>query len=703
MRCAVILTALPVEYLAVREFLTGLQEKVNLQGTVYEQGVFAGDGFDWKVGIAEVGAGNVEAAIEAERAIDYFKPDVLLFVGIAGGLKNDVAIGDVVAATKVYGYESGKAEEVFKPRPEVRLAAYRLAQRARAEARNGDWLRRIAVTEVVPRVFVAPIAAGEKVVASTESEVYEFLRSNYNDAIAVEMEGSGFLSAAFAYPSIKAIVIRGISDMVAGKNDDAGQGKEVDRHKVASNHASSFAFELLAKLQLEDKAPNMVEGKNDDAGQGKEVDRHKVASNHASSSAFELLAKLQPEDKAPNVLSNPLKIKILSLLITLLAGSIPSLQSCVINIEQAAVSIARDLYPQHGQELTIVHTGKESLDANSSEINKPSVNKNYLARLINKLSQSQVRAIAIHNAFDSSYFTNSQLLEKALDNVSNKKIDLLLGHYPLKVPPSSLSHLRKGNIDLGEYAYFPQYLQPSSLNNIEAVPFAYSLAMMIQARTVSNNDSASQVSDYNSKIAPSLSFQWLVSPIIDYSKPPDRIYSLISDKQLLEISEDDKAKYLKDRVALIAFGEIIYSDNHFLPMPLPITMWSSFGPNNDDSPERRKKFSSRSFTDAEVHAYIAHQLMNNSIIFRVNDWVVILLTILILGYYTSSPYYHRKSCKIAALTVSTLVLFCVIPILYCVFNLAIPFSLPLTVYIIYYISPGFSIKQHHVKDKCNES
>ena len=65
-------------------------------------------------------------------------------------------------------------------------------------------------------MFVAPIAAGEKVVASKQSDIFQFLRTSYNDAIAVEMEGFGFLSAVFAYPNIKAIVIRGISDLVEG-------------------------------------------------------------------------------------------------------------------------------------------------------------------------------------------------------------------------------------------------------------------------------------------------------------------------------------------------------------------------------------------------------------------------------------------------------------------------------------------------------
>src|SRR6266567_3966311 len=245
LRRAVILTAIPVEYQAVRAHLTDIHEEAHPQGTIYEHGTFLSTSQFWDVVIGEIGAGNPTAALEAERAINSFQPAVILFVGVAGGRK-DVELGDVVAATKVYGYESGKAGRILLPRPSIGRSTYRMEQRARAEARKPDWLQRLKGTRPTrtPSVYVAPIAAGEKVVASTRSTTAKFLQAQYGDALAIEMEGYGFLQATYANTRVEALVIRGISDLLDGKREaDAANFQE-----IAAQHASAFAFEVLAKF-----------------------------------------------------------------------------------------------------------------------------------------------------------------------------------------------------------------------------------------------------------------------------------------------------------------------------------------------------------------------------------------------------------------------------------------------------------------------
>jgi nucleoside phosphorylase len=223
---AILLTALPVEYQAVCAHLTDLQEKTHPKGTVYEQGAFVSGADRWEVTVVEIGPGNPAAAAEAERAIQFFEPQVILFVGVAGGAK-DVALGDVVAATKVYGYESGKDEATFSPRPDLEISTYRLEQRARAEAKKGNWLSRIEEPSgTTPRAHVGPLAAGAKIVASTKSATYKFIRSCYGDALAVEMEGYGFLLAARVNPGVEALVVRGVSDLIYDKSQTEAQGTQ---------------------------------------------------------------------------------------------------------------------------------------------------------------------------------------------------------------------------------------------------------------------------------------------------------------------------------------------------------------------------------------------------------------------------------------------------------------------------------------------
>ncbi len=239
-----IVTALQEEYLAVRKRLDGLDEIISDKGTVYEIGRYHSSDQAREAVIVQVGRGNVGTAIETERAISIFQPSLVFFVGIAGGLK-DVKVGDVVAATKVYGYERGRDGVEFQARPDVWRSAARLLHRAQAIARNNDWLENAETPDWLcsSRAFVAPIAGGQKVVASEQSNTAKLIQSHYGDALAVEMEGVGFLEAAHKGEA-KGLVVRGISDLLKGQHETS----EPERQTVAAEVAAAFAFAVLRQM-----------------------------------------------------------------------------------------------------------------------------------------------------------------------------------------------------------------------------------------------------------------------------------------------------------------------------------------------------------------------------------------------------------------------------------------------------------------------
>lgn len=242
----VICTAVESEYLAVRAHLPKQLVEREERGTIYEIGPFVGDHGRWNVALVQTGASNPVAARETERAITVFSPEVVMFVGVAGGRK-DAMLGDVVAADSIYGYELGKdGADGYRSRIKTQPSSYRLVQRARSVARGDEWRRSLPSSDPhpAPRAFVKPVAAGEKVVADNRSRTAKLLDDYCGDALAVEMEGFGFLEGVYANARVEALVVRGISDMLSGKNEDDDEVWQ----PVAARNAAAFAFAVLAKL-----------------------------------------------------------------------------------------------------------------------------------------------------------------------------------------------------------------------------------------------------------------------------------------------------------------------------------------------------------------------------------------------------------------------------------------------------------------------
>lgn len=254
-RRVVIITALPIERTAVLEHLRNIGEEPSLRGSIYRRGLFDDRSDPWDVILAEIGAGNEASAAEAERVISHYAPEVALFIGVAGAIK-DLKHGDVVASTKVYNYGAGKDRKThFETRPDIELPGYPLLARARHEAGEPGWRDRIRAGDQVsemhapPEARVGPIAAGPKVLASNRTETYRFIRDHYGDAIAVEMEGHGFLLGVRMNHPTQGIVVRGISDRI----NDKTPASDDDWQPVAARRAAAFAFQILAKLPNEEE------------------------------------------------------------------------------------------------------------------------------------------------------------------------------------------------------------------------------------------------------------------------------------------------------------------------------------------------------------------------------------------------------------------------------------------------------------------
>ncbi|MCX4391253.1 5'-methylthioadenosine/S-adenosylhomocysteine nucleosidase [Micromonospora peucetia] len=242
----VILTALNLEYEAVRDRLTGLRPRRHPAGTRFEVGRIGHSRCSVALGL--VGKGNHPAAVLAERAMAEFAPAALLFVGVAGGLWPNIRLGDVVVASKIYAYHGGTSEDDgLKARPKAWEIPHEADQVAHHVARSSAW-RRGLPTGAAPVVHFGPIAAGEVVQDSGRSEQARWIRQHYNDAVAIEMEAAGVAQAGHLNRALPVVVIRGISDHADGtKVASDGQNWQ----PKAASHAAAFATALAQELFID--------------------------------------------------------------------------------------------------------------------------------------------------------------------------------------------------------------------------------------------------------------------------------------------------------------------------------------------------------------------------------------------------------------------------------------------------------------------
>lgn len=226
-----IIGAMDEEVALLKENISGVSEETRANVKL-----FIGKMFGHDVVLLKSGIGKVNAALATAIAIERFQPDLLINTGSAGGLDQDLSVGDIVVSTEVrhhdvdataFGYEYGQVPRM----PTSFIADQKLV----------DLAYRCA--EEIPGVKTVKgmIATGDSFMSDPRKVAR--VSENFRDVAAVEMEGAAIAQVAYQY-GIPFVVIRSLSD-IAGK--DSAQSFEEFLQTAAENSAT-LIMKMLERM-----------------------------------------------------------------------------------------------------------------------------------------------------------------------------------------------------------------------------------------------------------------------------------------------------------------------------------------------------------------------------------------------------------------------------------------------------------------------
>jgi len=151
--------------------------------------------------------GKVAAASAAAHLITALRPSHVVFTGIAGALRDDLSIGDVVFARELFQHDLD-ASPFFPPTHIPLLDRSGLsADQSMTEGLRAALLR--AQGERAPRTWIADIATGDQVIGRPEQRAQ--VLSTVPQAACVEMEGAAIAQVCHEF-DVRFACVRMISD-----------------------------------------------------------------------------------------------------------------------------------------------------------------------------------------------------------------------------------------------------------------------------------------------------------------------------------------------------------------------------------------------------------------------------------------------------------------------------------------------------------
>lgn len=224
---------------AMEEEVAILKEKMSevtvleKAGMEFFKGILGGQ----QVVVIRSGIGKVNAGICTQILADVFQVNAVINTGIAGSLKVEINIGDIVLSTDTMQHDV-----------DAREFGYEIGQVPRMDTRTfpaDDRLRETALQvcrKVNPeiQVFEGRVASGDQFVADKETK--EKIIAN-TQAYCTEMEGAAIGQAAYLN-GIPYLVIRAISD----KADDSAHMDYPAFEKEAIRHTVNLVENMMKAL-----------------------------------------------------------------------------------------------------------------------------------------------------------------------------------------------------------------------------------------------------------------------------------------------------------------------------------------------------------------------------------------------------------------------------------------------------------------------
>jgi adenosylhomocysteine nucleosidase len=177
-----------------------------------------------KVVVAETGIGKVNAAMTTALLLDHFRPERVLFTGIAGGTNPDLQPGDIVIAGRTAHHDYGSITDKNTPTRQTRnvitkqfnpvyfpadSSLMRLAEKVVTSLTlEGIPLASGGVSDRPVKVMTGTVVTGDVFVAS--SVKVSSLRAEFG-ADATEMEGAAIAQVCYQV-KVPHLIIRSLSD-----------------------------------------------------------------------------------------------------------------------------------------------------------------------------------------------------------------------------------------------------------------------------------------------------------------------------------------------------------------------------------------------------------------------------------------------------------------------------------------------------------